>query len=195
MSLNYQDEKMTTEKALQRMMIDDGFTVSAWAKMYLTSLFENVEYPKGQIYEDNGTTYKLIMKCDHVMYGAKSIYNYYKQEGTITTAAFSLKKMSYISLTDNMCDEINKAYPDLEKYSANKRVEARFSILRQIYASNGEKEYKDITKEITKYLHNNKSKINGNPYIKNKYKLSLKILELNKFIFKLMCKIYYKTKY
>lgn len=39
---------------------------SAYAKMYRTKLFEDIEYPVGKINEDIGTTYKLFYKAQRI---------------------------------------------------------------------------------------------------------------------------------
>ena len=195
LGLGHKSKKLSAKNALRDMCIDNGLTVSAWAKMYATSLFAQVRYPKGLIYEDIGTTYKLVLQCKYIAYGPKSIYNYYKQAGTITTESFSPKKLSYISLADMMCDEIIERYPDLRPYTLNKRVEARFSILRQIYSDRAERKYEDFVDEITTYFRQNKQAICQNTHIKRKYRLSLALLGFSKNLFKYLCRAYYDFKY
>ena len=42
----------------------------------LQSCFRTVKFPKGKIYEDIATTYRLFQKCDYVACGFESKYNY-----------------------------------------------------------------------------------------------------------------------
>ena len=54
-----------TNDALTGMFYQQIFDTSAWAKMYHRSLFsDGIRYPKGWLYEDLPTTYRLMMKCD-----------------------------------------------------------------------------------------------------------------------------------
>ena len=50
------DENISTENCLQRMLYHDVIDTSAWAKLYYRNLFVTVEYPKGKLFEDIGTT-------------------------------------------------------------------------------------------------------------------------------------------
>lgn len=42
------------------MLYHDIVDTSAWAKLYSTKLFRTVKFPKGKIYEDIATTYRLF---------------------------------------------------------------------------------------------------------------------------------------
>ncbi|MGK7376319.1 glycosyltransferase family 2 protein [Planococcus sp. 1R117A] len=56
----------------------------AWNKVYKTKLFENVKFPKGQVFEDVGTIYKLLHYIDHYIYINQPLYNYRKnRKGSI----------------------------------------------------------------------------------------------------------------
>lgn len=59
---------------------------SAWNKVYRTSLFNEVKFPKGKIYEDVGTIYKLLWYVKDYLYINKPLYKYRKnREGSILT--------------------------------------------------------------------------------------------------------------
>ena len=80
--------------------------MSAWGKLYARELFDLVEFPPHRLYEDVGTTYKLVLQCDHVAVSNAEYYNYYQTPGSITQQSFNLKKLDLIDLTDQMCDDI-----------------------------------------------------------------------------------------
>ena len=59
---------------------------SAWNKVYKSSLFNDVKFPKGKIYEDVGTIYKLLSYVKDYIYINKPLYKYRKnREGSILT--------------------------------------------------------------------------------------------------------------
>ena len=67
---------------------NDLWTVqpSAWNKVYKTSLFNEVKFPKGKIYEDVGTIYKLLWYVKDYIYINKPLYKYRKnRKGSILT--------------------------------------------------------------------------------------------------------------
>lgn len=54
-------------------------------KIFKSSLFEEVRFPKGYMYEDQGTTYKLFHNASSIFVVPVSFYNYYKRSDSITT--------------------------------------------------------------------------------------------------------------
>ena len=191
----YKEEVFDTSECLDRLLCEKGFTVSSCAKMYDKTLFENVEYPKGKLCEDNGTTYKLIMKCKKVAYGNKSIYNYYKRENSIMTSKFNMKKLDLIELSDKMCDDIESVYPELKPSTDKKRVTSRFSILRQILGEKLNQEQTIVVKQLEDYLKTRKCQILKNSKIDKRDKIALISLMFGDKFFVFAWKIYTKLKY
>lgn len=69
------------------------FGVFAWNKLYKTELFNNIRYPEGYYFEDSGTTYKLIHKCEKISFGYEPQYFYRQQREGQITAVFNTKKI------------------------------------------------------------------------------------------------------
>ncbi len=160
----FADTVLTQEDALRRMLQEKGFTVSAWSKIYARGLFSDIEFPKGKIYEDNGTIYKVIMKCDYIAYGNKAVYDYYVRNGSLTKSGFSLSKMDYVDLSDEMCDDILIKYPDMIIPTDNKRLDVRFSVLAQMLDSRLSPAEKKKKKEMVDYLKEKKRIIFNREY-------------------------------
>lgn len=147
--------KMDTMEALKLLLSDEHFSVSANNKIYRRNLFENFKYPSGKLYEDNGSTYKLIMECDELAYNSNITYLYHVRKDSITSNEFDQKKLDYIVLTDKACSEIIRRYPNLKEECMNRRLVARFSVLRQMLDSNLDEKHKKerdrIIREIKRY--------------------------------------------
>ncbi|MBQ2835562.1 MAG: glycosyltransferase family 2 protein [Clostridia bacterium] len=191
----YTEKVLTTEECLDRILCDKGFSISAWAKLYSKDLFNGVRFSIGKLNEDNGTTYKLILQCDKIAYGNKSIYNYYKRQNSITTSKFNLRKMDLVELTDKMCDEIDAKYPNLKDSTDKKRITSRFSVLRQMAVSKLNEQEKALEKEIVKYIKQRKTQILKNNKMSKRDKIALITLMMGKGIFAFSWKIYCKLKY
>ena len=87
--------KFSREEALIQMFNQRYFDVSACVKLYHKSLFNDVRYPKGMLFEDLQTTFKTILKCDTgVAYTNKMIYYYMFRPDSIEGTKFSEKKMN-----------------------------------------------------------------------------------------------------
>ena len=150
----YQEKALEKIECISRMLCENGFAVSAWAKMYNLELFQDIRYPVGKLCEDNGTTYKLIEQCDLIAYGNESKYIYIKREDSIMNSKFSKKKLDLIELTDKMAEDLYPKFPELQDVVIKRKIQSRFSIIRQILFSEYDeaniKIAKDLRKEIVK---------------------------------------------
>lgn len=171
---NYFTYEMDAQDCLKNMLVENGYSVSAWGKLYKTSLFNDVYFPEGKICEDNGTTYKIISKADKIIYINSPLYYYYKRPGSIMLSVFSYKKLDMISLTDEMCDYLDKYYPSLNEISLLRRVYSRFNVLRQIPK---DKKYNSLKKELKAYILKNKKIVYKSKYSSFRLKCAVFILK------------------
>ncbi|PYG89473.1 glycosyltransferase involved in cell wall biosynthesis [Ruminiclostridium sufflavum DSM 19573] len=119
------------QEALEQMLYQKLFDVSACAKLYKAELFAGIRYPKGKYYEDFATTYLLFDKCAKIAYGALPKYNYLIRENSITTSQFSQKRMELIDISQQMLDFISAEYPDIRRAAISRFISANFQIYLQ----------------------------------------------------------------
>ena len=129
---NNEKLKLTGKECIRRMLYHDIVDTSAWAKLYSTKLFRTVKFPKGKIYEDIATTYRLFQKCDYVACGFESKYNYMVRNDSLTRVHFSENKFQLLEMTDKMGLDVIKFYPDLADAVLRRRVYARFALLNNM---------------------------------------------------------------
>ena len=188
---SYIEEPLNTAEALNRMLLEKGFNVSAYAKMYHKNLWQGITFPEGLLHEDLGTTYKLIKKCPQIAYGPKAKYIYKKRGNSISSNGFNMQKLSIIALTDQMCDNLEPDFPYLLNTIRLRRVHARFSVLRQILqVNNPSAEVEKATQEIINYIKSHQKYITKNPVAGKRDKLALRALLLGKNIFKFTWQAY-----
>lgn len=60
-------------------------------KAYNKELFKKIRYPKGKVYEDNGTTYKLFHEAHKIYVTNEILYNYYIRGGSISDNRYNPK--------------------------------------------------------------------------------------------------------
>lgn len=183
---------------LQAMLLEYGFTVSAWGKLFLRELFVSdsskdlpIRFPVGALYEDVGTTYKLVLRSHKISFLSLPEYQYYQNHTSITKQAFTKSKLSLITLTDQMCDDLDSLYPQLIFITKERRMRARFSILRQILPiSHLDAPTQQIEQEIIHYLKAHRQDILDNPYATKRDRIALRILLVSKGLFRLSWKFY-----
>ena len=85
--------EFSSKEALKSLIKKDILTNHAWNKLYKASLFEGIEYPKGQLMEDVSTTYKLFEKANKIVYQNTSLYHYI-QRGTSILGNITEKRIN-----------------------------------------------------------------------------------------------------
>ena len=124
---------MTGKEALRSILQSEELGDFAVNKLYKRELFENVCYPLGRMMEDQGTTYKLLDKCQGVAYCPVPLYFYYQRPDSILHKR-ALK--FYEDKWDMGCQRyqyIREKYPDMLENDAAmmKIVEHCYPYLRK----------------------------------------------------------------
>lgn len=105
---------LTPEQAIETMLLADQFDVSPWAKLYRAELFHGIRYPEGKIFEDLGTTYKLIARSKRPVYLPKKLYYYFLRQGSIMhDRQFDRKNMQGIEFNKEILKFVKASYPNI----------------------------------------------------------------------------------
>ena len=181
---NCPKQVFTVELALSNMLQENGFMVSTTMKLFPTSYFKDIKFPIDKLHEDVGTTYKLIMKATKIVFIPNEYYIYVHHDNSIINQTFDERKFNLIDLTDQMCNDIDRHYPNLQDITNERRMRAHFSILRQIPLNHPK------TKEIVNYLKSHQEFITNNPKATKTDKLALKLALINPKLFQLAYRLF-----
>lgn len=155
------DEKFcaNSKKVLEKILYDEGIDLSAWGKLYKKSLFNNIKFPKGRLFEDSATTYRLIDESKKIAVNSKSVYNYVIRKNSISNEMFSEKKMDLITSTMEMTEFIKKKYPELEKGCERRLMYAYLSTLTQLAKAKAKEKNTSIQVKLMDYIKQNRKKV------------------------------------
>lgn len=183
---------LTPVDAFKLMLYGNDMDVSAWAKMYDKELFENIEYPKGRLFEDSATTYKLFDLCENIAFKSEAKYIYIIRENSITTNGFNSKKMDLIISTNEMCNYLIEKYPELKHAADRRLMYAYLSTLTQLSKSSKKKteKYNEYRDELMEYINKNRKEILKDNLIPKRDRLALKCTKFGYEVFKFMWAIY-----
>lgn len=170
------DEFLETKTCLEMMLYHNVIDTSAWGKLYEKSLFDTVQYPKGKLFEDIGTTGKLMMECEGVACGYETKYTYHFHSHSIVNGAFRPAKFDLIEMTDGMGSAILKQYPDLKEAVLRRRVYARFSVLNQMLNETG---YQKEREELISFIRANQKEVMKNRRTPKRDKAAIRLLSLS----------------
>lgn len=125
---------MTTEKALTQLFYQRDFDCSAVAKIYHRSLFaNNIRYPKGLLFEDLITTYRIIKQCDKVVFCNSKTYYYLIRKSSIMGKSFQpLKYESCIKILDAFKADMPSLPHRVRKALSCRLVSFLFNVLLQV---------------------------------------------------------------
>lgn len=66
------------------LLSDPNIGNFSWNKFYKRSLFNDIKYPEGRVYEDLATTYKVIDRASQICLLETKLYYYYQSDNSIT---------------------------------------------------------------------------------------------------------------
>ncbi len=186
-------EMLSGKTCIERMCYHDQVDTCAYAKLYHRSLFDTVCYPKGKVFEDIGTTYKMFLQCDQVACGFEPKYYYVIRQNSITTAGFSTRKLDLLEMTDQMAADVVKVYPDLAQAVRRRQAYARFSTLNQMLEVT-EPEHLRQRKQIVDYLNTHRNEILADPRTPKRDKIAYYVLKLGFPLYRVFWKTYVKIR-
>lgn len=78
--------------------------ISACNKLYKRELFDDVQYPKGKLFEDSFTSYKLLDKADKIAFVPDALYYYFINPKSIMGTSFKEKHLEVIEAYRGGCN-------------------------------------------------------------------------------------------
>lgn len=100
-------------EALSEAMYSDMTTFHACFKLYRAVLFEDITFPEGKLYEDAGTTYKLISGARKLCLTNSIKYHYLQRRDSITGSKFRSQKLDLIDFSEELNRFVMKNYPEI----------------------------------------------------------------------------------
>lgn len=144
---------LNREDFYEKLLYQDGVEISAWGKLYKSSLFQGVRYPVGKLYEDIPTTYLLIEKVTKIAVFPNADYYYFQRKTSIAQAEFSVKKMDAINHMRIFKNFIVSHYPNLKMAAECRYFSTVCNILFQIREAKFEDQKKELWNEVKKYRY------------------------------------------
>lgn len=176
---------LTPTQALNLMFYQNDFLVSAWGKLYRKSLFKDIKFPVGMLFEDIAIMYKLFFSSNKLVYSNAKYYGYFHRENSITTQSFSEKDFDILKICKSL-DSFSKKHPELKDSIRCYIVNANFRIY--LNAPKVDK-YKPKILACEHYISCNAKRILKNSNVRKKLKIAIILFLINK---KVLIKIYPK---
>lgn len=93
---NLPDVTLKDQADMIRMIDSHWKIVPAWNKLYKVTLFENLEFAKGKLHEDEFFIHRVLAKCDRVSIISDTLYYYLQRNGSITSSKTMKNKLDVL---------------------------------------------------------------------------------------------------
>lgn len=161
-------EIWTISEAYQHLFLNKQIDCSAWAKLYEHTLFSDIRFPLGKLYEDQFTTYKLFHSSQGVTYVDQEMYYYFDRAESIQNEQFTIRKMDELEANLECVAFIDEKYPNLHEEVLCKLVSSCFHML---FAINNKTEWRDQVVRLEKIIKENRRKMIRGRNINRKVRL------------------------
>lgn len=84
------------ENAFVLNTIDPNVSAYAWGRLYHKSLFKDIRYPVGKLWEDLHVTHKLLFHCENIAVVEEKLYYYFVNADGIVNSSWNMRKLDSV---------------------------------------------------------------------------------------------------
>lgn len=125
-------KKFTGLEAMENMFYQKDINPSACFKLYRKELFEGIRYPKGKLYEDLGTTYKIFFKANKVIWSPAQKYFYLQRQNSIMSKKFSANNFDRVELSKELLNFVDENCSKLHQAAVARFFVSNIQVLREL---------------------------------------------------------------
>lgn len=119
--------------AVESILRNDVWDVTAWNKLYKANVFKELRFPEGTHYEDTAIAPRLACNARRMAVRMNPKYHYVQRYTSIANGvSWTDRKYDFLSVGDEVASFSVKLYPDLARAAMEKRVFVRLSTLAQM---------------------------------------------------------------
>ena len=189
-SKDYSYEVVSSDKALKLMLYQAIPTAVQW-RLYKKSIFNELCFPVGYLYEDVATTYKAFMLAERIVLIDANAYAYRLRADSIIRMKFDERKLSAIVISKDLYRDICRLRPKLRKAAASRAFAVNYSVFLQVPQADKSSMLK-LWAEIKKYRNQVLADTSPRVRLKNRAGAAISYLGMN-IAWKIGRKITYKS--
>lgn len=151
-------ELLSSEEAVKCLLLNKHINTDAWGKLATRAAWTACPFPKGRIYEDLATIYKLLATCDTVCYTDAELYGHVIRPGSLSRPPRISEKQcrDYISGINERADYLLVSNPKLADLIETNRMIEYIRMYGNIYTRDTDSHYiKDTFKYMRSYVRRN----------------------------------------
>lgn len=174
-------------EAMEKVLYQDCLLPSACGKLYRKSLFDELRFQEGILYEDLDIFYLILEKCQKVAYVSNPVYFYRIAPGSIVNS-WSRKRLDVLNVTEKIEDYMSTYHPDLVPASKDRRLSANFNMFALASLNHENEEAGKCWRLICDYRKDSLM----NKKVRFKNKAGILASYLGSSVFKVISRFFYK---
>lgn len=147
-----------------------------------TCSFAEYRNPKGKIYEDYATTYRVMALVDKAAWGNAAMYFYVQHIESIMHQKCSRRSLSLVDIADEETEFIVKKWPALKQEALARKVTSELKCLQNILNAKNE-EFDDYKQKIVEDVRRHKGELLASKKVALKTKIKIIALLLGERTF------------
>lgn len=184
---------LSGENAIESLLRNGPYDVTAWNKLYRTQVLEDIRYPEGMSYEDTATAHLIAEQAGSVAVCMEPKYHYVQRYGSIANGTtWKDSKYDLVRAGDEMAAWVCARYPGLEGAALEKRVFVRLSTLAQMV--NTCYSDKRRIREMRRFIVRGAGPLLADPKASKRDKLGTILVVPGFWLFRVVWKLYYAVR-
>lgn len=175
-----------TYQAMEQLIDNKIINFSLCDKLFRRTLFEQLRFREGIIFEDMELIYQLVDKAKKIVYSAEVKYNYVLSDDSTIRQVFNIKKMSAIYVYEEILQFYKNKYPEFYEHALCFFMDICLSNLYEIEIT---KNFKQEKKYLLKRIWEIYPAVINSPHCRKAVKIKLKALKMNIHMFILLSNI------
>lgn len=183
----YKIKILSSFEAIEKVLYQDLMLPSAWGKLFRKSMFDNLSFTPGILYEDLDLFYLIFLRCKKIVYISTPVYFYRDTSGSIINS-WSPRRLDVLKVTEKIEKYFTDNNPGLVPAARDRRLSANFNMFALCSLNNDRFNADKCWKIIKSYR--NGSLFNHKVRLKNK--VGILFSYLGKKFFNYMAGFIYK---
>jgi len=152
-SRSVDEKEYSAEEALRSFLLGQVFENGVWNKLFRKDLIENVDFVAGRrMNEDIFFIYEAFCNVEKVATCGAVGYNYYERKGSASHSTFSDRWFDNSYFAHKIYELTIDRFPQLEQAAKSYLLRSQYHLLRLMYSSGVEEQYKEEYQEIRNVL-------------------------------------------
>ncbi|MBQ6636108.1 MAG: glycosyltransferase [Lachnospiraceae bacterium] len=185
---NFSSESLNAEEAIRRMLLNQGYTNTAWGKLFRRELWSDMRFPKGLLNEDLAVIYDVMVQVKKAVVVKDALYFYRVRKGSIMTSKIGERNLPLLDTSERVTNMLIEHYPSLRGPAIRLQVVLYMRFLSDLLETDY-RMFPDVQKRIISTLKKYRREFMRSPDVRKVDKLKLASLLAGKRAFYLLYKV------